>query len=121
MLNSIRFGSSSALARASFAVASLAAPAAEPNLFVVVPLVLVCLAVLLAMPAAAARGKLHVPGYAGLAFLGFALGLLAGRISGASSITGTVTGLSLSILCFLLMATAVGSVLAIFFYRHPEV
>jgi hypothetical protein len=86
------------------------------------PLVLACLAVLVAIPAAAARGKLHVPGYAGLAFLGFALGLLAGRISGARSITGTVTGVCLSILCFLLMATAVGSVLAIFFYRHaPEV
>jgi hypothetical protein len=120
-LNSILFGSTSAPARASFAVASLVAPAAGPNLFAVVPLVLACFAVLIAIPATAARGKLHVPGYAGLAFLGFALGLLVARISGARSITGTLTGLSLSILFFLLMATAVGSVLAIFFYRHPEV
>jgi hypothetical protein len=54
-----------------------------------------------------------------LAFLAFALGLVLGRISGMRSITGTIAGLGLSILCFLLMAIAVGSVLALFFYRHP--
>jgi hypothetical protein len=93
--------------------------ALAPNLPVLIPLSLACLAALIAIPVAANRGKLHVPGYVGLAFLGFALGLLAGRISGAHSITGTIIGLCLSILCFLSMATAVGSVLAIFFYRHP--
>jgi hypothetical protein len=97
----------------------LAAFAAQ--LSIVVPLLLVCLGVLVAMPVAAARGKLHVPGYVGLAFLAFALGLLLGRISGARAVTGTIAGLALSILFFLLMATAVGSVLALFFYRHrPE-
>jgi uncharacterized membrane protein len=96
---------------------SLAALA--PNLSVTVPLLLVCLGVLIAIPVGAARGKLHVPGYVGLAFLAFALGLVLGRISGMRSITGTIAGLGLSILCFLLMAIAVGSVLALFFYRHP--
>ena len=119
-MSSFALGASAALVQASVRVVSLQSrPAAGPNLFVVVPLVLACLFVLVAMPAAARRGKLHVPGYAGLAFLGFALALLAGRISGARAVTGTLGGLLLSILFFLLMATAVGSVLAIFFYRHP--
>jgi hypothetical protein len=90
-----------------------------PRLLVLVPLGLACLAVLVVLPWAAARGKLHVPGYVGLAFLGCVLGLLLGRISGARGVSGTIGGLFLSILFFLLMATAVGSVLALFFYRHP--
>jgi hypothetical protein len=90
-----------------------------PNLPVVVPLALLCLAVVFAIPFAAARGKLHIPGYVGLAFLAFVGGLIVGQISGLRSITGTIAGISLSILCFLLFAGAVGSVLALFFYRHP--
>jgi len=86
---------------------------------VAVPLGLACLAIVVAIPFAAARAKLHLPGYVGLAFLTSALGLLFGRISGARAVTGTIAGFSLSILFFLLMATAVGSVLALFFYRHP--
>jgi hypothetical protein len=93
--------------------------ALAPNLSVSVPLLLACLGVLVAIPMAAARGKLHVPGYVGLAFLAFALGLVLGRIVGARAVSRTIAGLSLSILFFLLMATAVGSVLALFFYRHP--
>jgi hypothetical protein len=90
-----------------------------PNLAVMVPLLLACLGVLVAVPVAAARGKLHVPGYVGLAFLAFAIALLFGWIAGARGVTGTIAGLSLSILFFLLMATAAGCVLALFFYRHP--
>jgi hypothetical protein len=86
---------------------------------VVVPLGLACLAIVVAIPFAAARAKLHIPGYVGLAFLACAVGLLFGRISGARAVTGTIAGLILSILFFLLMATAVGSVLALFFFRHP--
>jgi hypothetical protein len=93
--------------------------ALAPNLPVSVPLLLACLGVLVGIPVAAARGKLHVPGYAGLAFLAFILGLVLGRIAGARAVSGTIAGLSLSILFFLLMATAVGSVLALLFYRHP--
>lgn len=86
---------------------------------VVAPLLLACLSVIVGIPFAAARGKLHIPGYAGLAFLAFAIALLVGRIAGVHGITGTTSGLFLSILFFLLVATAVGSVLALFFYRQP--
>jgi hypothetical protein len=65
------------------------------------------------------RGKLHIPGYIGLAFLAFGVALIVGRISGARGVTGTHFGLLLSVLFFLLMAVAVSSILALFFYRHP--
>jgi hypothetical protein len=95
--------------------------ASGPRLALLVPLSLACLVVLVFLPCAANRGKLHVPGYVGLAFLTCAFGLLFGRISGVRGVVGTLAGLFLSILFFLLMATAVGSVLALFFYRHrPE-
>jgi hypothetical protein len=90
-----------------------------PKLPVVVPLFLGCFVVVVAVPWAAARGKLHVPGYVGLAFLAFALGLLLGRISGVRGVAGTPWGVFLSVVFFLLMATAMGSILALFFYRHP--
>jgi lysylphosphatidylglycerol synthetase-like protein (DUF2156 family) len=67
----------------------------------------------------ARRGKLHIPGYIGLAFLAFAVALILGKISGARAVTGTHFGLLLSILFFLLMAVAVSSIVALFFYRHP--
>jgi len=66
----------------------------------------------------ALRGKLHIPGYVGLAFLAFAIAFILGRIAGARSVTGTL-GVSLSIAFFLLMAAALGCVLALFFYRQP--
>jgi hypothetical protein len=80
-----------------------------------------CVAIVTAIPVAAARRKLHIPGYVGLAFLAFVIALLAGKFSGRAGITGTSSGVFLSILFFFLMATAVGSVVALFFYRHPEV
>jgi lysylphosphatidylglycerol synthetase-like protein (DUF2156 family) len=67
----------------------------------------------------ARRGKLHIPGYVGLAFLTFAVALILGRIAGARGVSGTHWGLLLSVLFFLLMAVAVSSILALFFYRHP--
>jgi len=67
----------------------------------------------------ARRGKLHIPGYIGLAFFAFAVALILGRISGARGVTGTHFGFLLSVLFFLLMAVAVSSILALFFYRHP--
>lgn len=78
-----------------------------------------CLLVALMVLFAASRGKLHVPGYVGLALASFAVALILGRASGAQSIRGTHTGAVLSILFFLLVAVAIGSVLAIFFYREP--
>jgi hypothetical protein len=89
------------------------------NLPVMVPLALGSLAVLIAIPWAAARSKLHIPGYVGLAFLAFAFALLLGRLAGARSITGTAVGVLLSVVFFLLIATAVGCVVALLFYRHP--
>ena len=79
----------------------------------VLPLSIVCIAVVIAIPAAAARARLHIPGYVGLAFLAFALALLLGWLSGTHSIAGTTTGLLLSIVFFLLIAAAVGCVVAL--------
>jgi len=87
--------------------------------FVILPLSIVCIAVVIAIPAAAARARLHVPGYVGLAFLSFALALVLGWLSGTRVISGTTTGFLLSIVFFILIAAAVGSVVALFFYRHP--
>jgi lysylphosphatidylglycerol synthetase-like protein (DUF2156 family) len=67
----------------------------------------------------ARRGKLHIPGYVGLAFLAFAVALVLGRVAGARAVSGTHVGVVVSILYFLLIAVAVGSILALFFYRHP--
>ena len=80
-----------------------------------------CVVIVTAIPAAAARRRLHIPGYVGLAFLSFMVALLAGKFSGRAGVTGTSSGIFLSILFFFLMATAVGSVVALFFYKHPEV
>jgi len=90
------------------------------KLSLVLPLLLVCLALVVAIPSAARRGKLHVPGYMGLVFLTFLSGLLLGRITGIRAINGTLAGVFLSILFFLLIATAVGSALALFSYRNPH-
>jgi hypothetical protein len=78
-----------------------------------------CVFVVLAVLFAASRGKLHIPGYVGLALVSFAVAFICGRISGARSVRGTRSGEILSIVFFLLIAVAVGSVLAIFFYREP--
>ena len=85
----------------------------------IVSLALACLFIVVLIPIYASRGKFHVPGYVGLAFLTFAIGLLLGRMAGARAVTGTIAGLFLSIVFFLLIATALGSILALFFYSHP--
>ena len=91
----------------------------EPRLLLIAGLVLVCAAIVVAIPVCASRGKLHVPGYVGLALLSFVIGLVLARIAGARAVTGTIAGLLLSIAFFLLIATALGSILALFFYSHP--
>jgi hypothetical protein len=80
-----------------------------------------CLIVVVSIPIAAARHKLHIPGYVGIAFASLIVGLLVGRVSGLRGISGTRTGFFLSILFFLLIASTVGSIIALFFYRHPDV
>ena len=89
------------------------------KLSLVFPLAFACFSVIVVISLAAARGRFHIPGYVGLAFLALAIGLLFGWISGARGVTGTIAGISLSVLFFLLMATVAGCVLALFFYRHP--
>jgi hypothetical protein len=90
-----------------------------PRLLLIAGLVLVCAAIVVAIPVCASRGKLHVPGYVGLALLSFVIGLVSARIAGARAVTGTIAGVLLSIVFFLLIATALGSILALFFYSHP--
>jgi hypothetical protein len=80
-----------------------------------------CLLIVIAICGAAARRKLHIPGYVGIAFVSFVIALILGRMSGSAGLVGTPTGIFISVLFFLLMATALGSIVAIFFYRHPEV
>ena len=86
---------------------------------VVLVLVFVCVLIALAVPFAAARGRLHVPGYVGVALASFAVAFVLGRISGISGVRGTHSGQALSVAFFLLVAVAAGSVLAIFFYAEP--
>jgi hypothetical protein len=94
--------------------------ASGTNLRLIVPLSIACFAILIVVPLAAARGRLHIPGYVGLAFLASVAGFLCGRISGIHGLAGTPWGVLLSLLFFLLMAFASGSVLALFFYRDPR-
>jgi F0F1-type ATP synthase membrane subunit a len=89
------------------------------NFRLLVPLSIVCCAIIIALPLAAARSRLHIPGYVGVAFLALVLGLVSGRVSGIRGVAGTPAGLFLSLAFFLFIAVVVGSVLAIFFYRHP--
>jgi hypothetical protein len=89
------------------------------NLLVLMPLLLGCLALVIAIPMAAHKGKLHVPGYAGAALLAFAASILCGSASGHRSVVGSSLAVVLSLLCFWLAAAGVGSVLALFFYRNP--
>jgi hypothetical protein len=77
------------------------------------------LSIVIVVPLAAARSRLHIPGYVGLAFLASILGLVCGRISGIRGVVGTGWGVMLSLLFFLLISFAAGSVLALFFYRDP--
>ncbi len=86
---------------------------------VVLPLAVVCVFLLAYIPWAASRGKFHLPGFGGIAILGFGCGLLLGHLSGARGISGTIVGVVLATVFFLLMAVAGGCLLALFFYRPP--
>ena len=86
---------------------------------IVLPLLMICLAIVIAIPAAAARSKFHMPAYIGIAILAFAASVIFGEISGMHRIAGSVAGIALSIACFLSVAVLLGSILALFFYRDP--
>ena len=96
------------------------ASAAVPKLPIVVPLIAGCILIAVSISFFAHRGRLHIPGYAGIAGLGFVLSLIFGRLAGVRSIAGTAVGVFFSVLCFLLLSVAVGSIVALFFYRHSS-
>ena len=102
-----------AIALANFALYGI-------KLAVVIPMAFLCITVMLAIPMAASRGKLHIPGYVGIAILAFGIGLLSGRLAGAQGIAGRKVATVLSVAFFVLLAAAVGSLLALFVYRHPS-
>jgi hypothetical protein len=97
-----------------------AAAGSAPRLSIVVPLIAVCILIAVSISFFAHRGKLHIPGYSGIAALGLVLSLTFGKFAGARSIAGTTVGVIFSILCFLLLAVVVGSIVALFFYRHSS-
>jgi len=86
---------------------------------VVIPLALACLVLIVVLPAAAWRGRLSVPIYALLALAAGAVAFVAGTLAGARSVHGTPFGVVVSIVFFLLVATAVGCFLGILFYHQP--
>ncbi len=80
-----------------------------------------CLLIVICIPVRASRRKLHIPGYVGMAFLAFALALVMGRLAGLVAHYGNAIRNLHFRRVFFLMATAVGSTVAIFFYRYPKV
>jgi hypothetical protein len=107
----------SSMAHFLLAAEFLAGSGANPR--IVAPLLGVCLAIVVAIPVAAARGKLHMPAYIGIAILAFAASLVFGETSGARRIAGSIAGVILSVACFLSIAVFLGCILALFFYRDP--
>jgi hypothetical protein len=92
------------------------------KMLLVGPLSTACLAVVISISVFAAKGRLHIPGYLGIAFLAFGSSLLFGNLAGNKAIRGTVVAVVLSIAFYLCIATAVGSVVALLFYRErPEI
>jgi len=107
--------------KAPLAVILFAANPRGVNLEIVIPLALSCLAIMVILPISAARSRLHIPGWVGFALFSFVLSYTCARISGVHSFVGRPTGVFFSIACFLFLAAALGSVLAIFFYKDPPI
>ena len=100
--------------------AFLALQSANPrgvNLELVIPLALSCLAIMIILPISAARSRLHIPGWVGFALFSFVLSYTCARISGVHSFIAKPTGVFFSIACFLFLAAALGSIIALFFYK----
>jgi hypothetical protein len=94
---------------------------APPRPGILVPLVIFCAAILITIPAAARRGKLHMPGYAAYALLAFLVAIGIGYLSGRHGIRGTAAGVVLGFVFFGLIAAVIGCILALAFYRgKPE-
>ena len=108
-----------ALSQAQVAVILLAANPHGLNLELVIPLALSCLAIMVILPVSAARSRLHIPGWVGFALFSFVLSYTCARISGVHGFIGRPTGVFFSMACFLFLAAALGSVIALFFYKDP--
>jgi hypothetical protein len=105
----------------TFASVFFAANPRGVNLELVIPLALSCLIIMTLLPISAARGRLHIPGWVGFALFSFVLSYTCARISGVHGIVAHPTGVFFSILCFLFLSAALGSILALFFYKDPPV
>jgi hypothetical protein len=90
----------------------------RPSL-IIATMALLCLVILVAIPLAAAQGKLHLAGYIGSAIAAFGAAMIVGKLSGLHRINGTLIGLFLSVLFFLSISAAFGSLIALAAYRHP--
>src|SRR5262252_3158466 len=98
-------------------ITSLAAPLmADPlvlifaaKLGIVIPLAVVCLFVIVLIPIGARRGKLSIPAFVYMALGAAVLALGAGKLAGVRGVRGTPAGVAVSVLFFLLVATAIGS------------
>jgi hypothetical protein len=94
---------------------------AGPKLFIVIPLILACIVIVVAIAVAASRGKLHMAGYIGIALAAFAAAMILGKVSGLRGVSGTVVGLVLSVMFFLSISGVLGSIAALVFYKpRPE-
>jgi len=109
-----------ALAMTGVPLAAVFVVQAGANWHILAPLMAGCAAVAIAIPIAAARSKLHMPGYIGIAILAFVVSLALGELSGLRRVAGTLPGILLSIACFLSVAACIGSILALVVYRNPQ-
>jgi hypothetical protein len=90
------------------------------KMLLVGPLSVACLAVVISVSVFAAKGRLHMAAYVGIAFLAFGSSLLFGNLAGIKAIRGSALAVALSIAFYLCIATTVGSIVALLFYRSAS-
>jgi len=89
------------------------------RLEIVLPLSVVCLFVLVAIPMGARRGKLTIPACVGMGLGAAVLALAMGKLAGANGVRGTTAGILVAMAFYLMVATAVGSFIGLYFFREP--
>jgi hypothetical protein len=89
------------------------------RLGIVIPLAIACSCIVVLVPTLARRGKITIPAcvYTGLGAAVLALG--SGKLAGVRGVRGTGLGIFVSILFYLLVATAAGSFVGLYFFRRP--
>ncbi|MEJ2008951.1 MAG: hypothetical protein P8Z30_12485 [Acidobacteriota bacterium] len=103
-----------------FASSSLLPALWALNFGVILPLALSCLVLIAVIPSAALRGKLNAPAYALILFGAAVAAFFTGKLSGAESVHGTILGVVVSFIFFLLVATAIGCFFGMLIYRQPS-